>query len=136
MWIISKSRFRVFWEMPGHEAAQVPLSAWHRIVGDKAVAWNSFADVKATYATASIFGDCVIFNIGGNKYRLVTRIRYAPHHKVFILHVLTHAEYDRENWKDDCRCEAPDSLKQKSARARRRAAPQPGGANFKIRPGP
>ena len=50
--------------------------------------------------------DCVIFNIGGNKYRLVTRILY-PSQKVFILKVMTHKEYDQDKWKKECGCFAP-----------------------------
>ena len=45
----------------------------------------------------------MIFNIGGNKYRLVTRILY-PSQKVFILKVMTHREYDENRWKNECGC--------------------------------
>jgi mRNA interferase HigB len=55
------------------------------------------------FATASLVGSCVVFNTGGNKYRLITRVLY-PSHKVLILAVLTHAAYDRDAWKDDCGC--------------------------------
>jgi mRNA interferase HigB len=72
--------------------------------------------VKAAFAGASIVGDCIVFNIGGNKYRLVTRIRY-PSQKVFILKVMTHSEYDKDKWKDECGCfDAPPQKKQKQAR--------------------
>lgn len=58
------------------------------------------------FATASIVGNCTIFNIGGNKYRLVTRILF-PSQKVFVLRVMTHAEYDDDRWKQDCGCYSP-----------------------------
>jgi mRNA interferase HigB len=63
----------------------------------------------AGFGTASLVGNCVVFNIGGNKYRLVTRVLYASH-KVGILKVMTHAEYDDEKWKVDCGCFAPPPL--------------------------
>lgn len=58
--------------------------------------------------SASLVGNCVVFNIGGNRFRLVTRILY-PSQKVFILRVMTHAEYDNERWKTDCGCFEPPS---------------------------
>jgi mRNA interferase HigB len=58
------------------------------------------------FANASLVGACVVFNIGGNKWRLVTRILYRSQ-KVFVLQVLTHLEYDTGKWKDECGCFAP-----------------------------
>lgn len=106
MRVISKTRLREFWESPGYGDAAGPLRAWHTHVSHRSVAWQSWADVKAQYGTASIVGNCVVFNIGGNKFRLVTRILYSSQ-KVFILKVMTHAEYDNEQWKTDCGCYAP-----------------------------
>ena len=62
--------------------------------------------MKAEFGTASLVGNCVVFNIGGNKYRLVTRILY-PSQKVFILKVMTHEEYDEDTWKEECGCYSP-----------------------------
>jgi mRNA interferase HigB len=101
--IITKARLRQFWESPGQEEAQGPLQAWFTHVSKKAVAWHSWADVKADFGKASLVGNCVVFNIGGNKYRLVTRILYASQ-KVFVLKVMTHNEYDEDKWKEDCGC--------------------------------
>jgi mRNA interferase HigB len=67
------------------------------------LSWQSWTDVKAEFARASIVGNCAVFNIGGNKYRLVTRILY-PSQKVFILKVMTHVEYDKNPWKEECGC--------------------------------
>ncbi|MCY3873063.1 MAG: type II toxin-antitoxin system HigB family toxin [Rhodobacteraceae bacterium] len=59
--------------------------------------WSSPSDVKAAYRTASVVGNHrVVFDIGGNKYRLVVRIDY-EHRIVFVRFVGTHAEYDRIN---------------------------------------
>ncbi|HEY3964558.1 MAG TPA: type II toxin-antitoxin system HigB family toxin [Planctomycetaceae bacterium] len=91
--------------MPGHQDAQSPLLNWYDTVKGFDADWHNFADVKAMFGNASVFKDCVIFNIGGNKYRLITRLRYEAH-KIFILHVLTHRDYDRDLWKSDCECQA------------------------------
>lgn len=69
--------------------------------------------MKSDFASASIVGSCVIFNIGGNRYRLVTRILYVSQ-KVFILKVMTHTEYDEDKWKEDCGCFEPPPPKKKS----------------------
>lgn len=106
MRVISKSRLRQFWESPGCEDSAGPLAAWYTHVSNRHVAWLHWADVKATFATASLVGNCVVFNIGGNKYRLVTRVLY-PSQKVFILRVMTHNQYDNVNWKEECGCLQP-----------------------------
>lgn len=103
MRVISIRRLKQFWEASGHEKSRGPLREWHRVVDDKGLTWKHWADVKATYATASIVGDCVVFNIGGNKYRLIARIRYRSH-RVYVLKVMTHEQYDKENWAKDCGC--------------------------------
>lgn len=58
------------------------------------VTWNGPADVKDQYRNASFVGDRVVFNIAGNKYRLVTYINY-PHYTVYVRFVGTHSEYDK-----------------------------------------
>src|SRR5436190_24179192 len=110
MRVISKARLRKFWESPGHSVAEGPLRAWHTHVSSKTVTWQAWGDVKADFGTASLVGNCVVFNIGGNKYRLVTRILY-PSQKIFILKVMTHAEYDQNKWNEDCGCYEPPPLK-------------------------
>lgn len=102
MRIISKRRLREFWQKV--IAARSPLEGWFRVVNDKQLAWADFHDVKTTFASASLVGECVVFNIGGNKFRLITKINYLTHN-VFIRSVLTHAEYDEGRWKKDCGCE-------------------------------
>lgn len=103
MRVVSKARLKVFWESPGHRDAEGPLRAWYTHVNSKTVSWQSWGNVKASFARASIVGDCVVFNIGGNKYRLIVRLRYAPQ-KVFILKVMTHRQYDEQKWQDECGC--------------------------------
>jgi mRNA interferase HigB len=106
MRVISQSRLKQFWGLPGRADAEGPLRAWYRHVSSKTVAWRTWADVKSTFTNASLVGTCVVFNVGGNKFRLVTRILY-PSQKVFVLKVMTHAEYDDDKWKAECGCFAP-----------------------------
>ncbi len=109
MRVISKSRLKRFWETSGHEVAGGPLQAWYRHVNHKTVAWHSWADVKLAFSSASIVGSCIVFNIGGNKFRLVTRVLFVSQ-KVFVLKVMSHTEYDKGKWKVECGCfEAPPS---------------------------
>ena len=58
-------------------------------------------DVRKTFGTADAVGNCTVFNIKGNSYRLITWISYQTK-KVFIKHVFTHADYSKEDWKNDC----------------------------------
>lgn len=106
MRVISKARLRTFWEQAGHRDAEGPLQAWHSHVTSKAVTWLAWGDVREEFGSASLVGNCVVFNIGGNKYRLITRILY-PSQKIFILKVMSHREYDQDSWKLDCGCYQP-----------------------------
>jgi mRNA interferase HigB len=79
-----------------HPDAEPALDAWFRVAkrGD----WHDLMDVRKTFATADAVGKWTVFNLRGNKYRLITEINYR-FHRIYIRHVLTHAEYDREKWK-------------------------------------
>jgi mRNA interferase HigB len=93
MRIIAKRTLRRFWEAhPRGAAARTPLEVWHSIV--EAADWATPADVKATYGDASILKNSrVVFNIAGNRFRLVVRINY-PYRVVYVRFVGTHEEYD------------------------------------------
>ncbi|TBR61015.1 hypothetical protein B4U84_09380 [Westiellopsis prolifica IICB1] len=97
MRIISETRLKQACEKyPDGESS---IRAWIKLV--KAQEWKSFTDVKAT----SIFApdqvkNFVIFDIGGNKYRLITCINYKIK-AIYIREFLTHAEYDKDKWKND-----------------------------------
>ena len=70
------------------------MNVWWKSV-EKA-RWENFSDVKAQFNAADTVGDGrVVFDIGGNKYRLVGRIAYSPYYRVMIKFVGTHGEYDR-----------------------------------------
>ncbi|MFT8245180.1 type II toxin-antitoxin system HigB family toxin [Roseomonas sp. BN140053] len=93
MQIIAKRTLREFWET--HPQAEGPLRAWYALV-DKAT-WTGPADVKAMFRSADFVADNrVIFDIGGNKYRLVVMVAYR-FQRVLVKFIGTHAEYDRIN---------------------------------------
>lgn len=94
MRVIALSTLRAFWENSrAHADAREPTLAWYRhaLHAD----WASPAEVKRDFGTASILRDGrVVFNIGGNKYRLVVWINY-PYRVVYIRFIGTHAQYDK-----------------------------------------
>ena len=85
------STLRAFWTN-GHADAELPLRAWYDTV-DNAV-WTSLADVRNDYPSVDLVGDKLIFNIKGNKYRLICKIEFGRP-GLYIKWVGTHAEYDR-----------------------------------------
>ncbi|MGH7828164.1 MAG: type II toxin-antitoxin system HigB family toxin [Candidatus Binatia bacterium] len=91
MHIISRKPLRDFSER--HPPAKTPLDAWFAEVSR--AKWASFADVKKAFGSADVVaGNRVIFNIGGNKYRLVVKIAYKVG-IVFVRFIGTHVEYDK-----------------------------------------
>jgi len=90
MRIIARKTLQDFWEK--HPDSAEPLKAWFQATGE--AGWKSPQDVKRQYASASILRDGrVVFNIAGNKYRLVAWINYA-YGVVYIRFVGTHRAYD------------------------------------------
>ncbi len=90
MRVISKKRMKEFLEV--YPDSEESLLAWHAEA--KNAAWRNPADIKAQYGSASILKDSrVVFNICGNKYRLVVKIHYSSS-VVFVRFVGTHKEYD------------------------------------------
>ena len=102
MWVVSLKRLREFWGL--RPLAEVPLRAW--FTQTSAAAWRNSSDLRATFPSADPVGDCTVLNLGGNKYRLIARVLYVSH-KVYILRVMTHAEYDRADWPKQCGCYDP-----------------------------
>lgn len=94
MRIIALSTLKAFWQdKPEYGDAKEPILAWHRHVLN--ADWHSPADVKQDFRHASILKDSrVVFNIAGNKYRLVVWINYA-YKVVYVRFVGTHSQYDQ-----------------------------------------
>ncbi len=91
MQIIARRTLRLFWDQ--HPQAETPLRTWYALVA--AAAWTGPADVRAMFGSADFVADNrVIFDIGGNKFRLVVHVAYA-YRRVLVKFIGTHAEYDR-----------------------------------------
>ena len=93
MRIIAVSTLKRYWERSAARAdAREPVLAWYRQT--RAADWSTPSMVKSDFGNASILKDGrVVFNVGGNKYRLVVRINY-PYRVVYIRFIGTHAQYD------------------------------------------
>ena len=96
MRIVAKKTLKNFWESrPEYKDAQGPLEAWHQEA--RQASWSSPADIKKQYRSASILkGNRVVFNIHGNKYRLVVKVNYSVG-VVYIRFIGTHGQYDHIN---------------------------------------
>jgi mRNA interferase HigB len=89
--IVSRKTLVAFWER--HPKAEAPLSNW--FVAVRAADWKTSQDVRNDFKSADFVGDNrVIFDIGGNNYRLIAHVSYI-FKSVLIKFVGTHAEYDR-----------------------------------------
>jgi len=100
MRIIKPGTIRDYWRR--HPAAQASLEEW--LVRTRAGQWNNIIDLRKTFpsADAVIVASgrfVVVFNITGNRYRLVTAIHFNTK-LVYVLLFLTHAEYSQDIWKD------------------------------------
>lgn len=94
MHVISRKRLKE--AATRHPDLAGPLDAWFRIA--KKAGWRSLADVRVTFKHADTVGKWTVFNIKGNQYRLIAEINYI-FSRIYIRYVLTHAEYDRGDWK-------------------------------------
>ncbi|MBZ0331715.1 type II toxin-antitoxin system HigB family toxin [Halomonas sp. ANAO-440] len=91
MRVIAKRTLRQFWQ--GHSDAETALTEWYNMM--LKASWATPQELKAEIRTASILkGGRVVFNIGGNKYRVIVAIRYAQQ-IAWIRFVGTHAQYDQ-----------------------------------------
>ncbi len=98
MRVIARSTLKKFYETPNYGDSKESLEAWYHEA--KRASWNSWADIKEKYGSASILKyNRVVFNIRGNKYRLVAKINYEAQ-IIFIRFMGTHKDYDNINAED------------------------------------
>jgi mRNA interferase HigB len=100
MRLISRKRVREFAEQ--YPDAADALEKWRRVVGE--AEWENLQDVRRVYPHADMVtvasgNPVTVFNVGGNKYRLIAAIHYNGQ-RVYVLRLLTHAEYSKNLWKD------------------------------------
>jgi mRNA interferase HigB len=91
MRVIALKHLRDHWSQPNRRDSEQPLKAWYAVA--KEADWTNFAQLKEQFGSASSVGDRVVFNIAGNKYRLVVYVNYG-FRTIYVRFVGTHAEYD------------------------------------------
>jgi mRNA interferase HigB len=94
MHIITRKRLIEFTKK--HPDCSNALESWCRIV--RRTDFKSFIDLRQTFPSADIVDNLTVFNIGGNKIRLIAAIHYNTH-RIYIRHILSHKEYDRGSWR-------------------------------------
>jgi len=93
MRVIARRTLREFWQKPSCKDCEQPLKAW--LVEAERAEWKTPADIKADYRSASFVANSrVVFNIAGNKYRLVVAVKY-EFGIIYIRFIGTHKQYDR-----------------------------------------
>ena len=92
--VISKKAARLFWEK--HPDSETALRSWLKAMRD--TEFKNLAELRSAFKSVDNVGDLIVFNIGGNKYRLVASVHF-NRGKVYVRHILTHEKYDRGRWK-------------------------------------
>jgi mRNA interferase HigB len=96
MHVISYRRLREFAEK--HADSRDALDDWYRIAVK--ASWSNLVEVQTVFPKAEAVSNFTVFNIKGNRYRLIVSIDYQGQ-LIYLKYVLTHAEYDKEQWKND-----------------------------------
>jgi mRNA interferase HigB len=91
---ISRRKIREFVRL--HPDSESSLKAWYKIA--RKAQWRTFASVQQRYPQADLVGNYTVFNIRGNRYRLIAEINY-QFQQILIREILTHEEYDKDKWK-------------------------------------
>lgn len=81
-----------------HSDCSEPLDSWYKVASK--ANWSNLLEVQSVFPSAEAVGNFTVFNIKGNKYRLIVSIDY-QRQLMYIKYVLTHAKYDKEYWKND-----------------------------------
>jgi mRNA interferase HigB len=104
--IISRRALRRFCESRTHDAAgaEKDLATWYKTA--KGARWEHFGGLKQTFGSADQVGNCVVFDVGRNCYRVIGRVNYNKG-IVYVLRVMDHKEYDKKRWVGTCRCHQP-----------------------------
>lgn len=94
MHIITRRRLVEFAKK--HPDCSSAIESWYRIV--KCTDFNSFVELRQTFPATDRVDNLTVFNVGGNKARLIAAIHYNTR-RIYIRHVLTHKDYDRGFWR-------------------------------------
>jgi mRNA interferase HigB len=89
--------------MERHPDAAAWLKRWWKVASTQR--WQDLQATRVVYPATDQVRCCLVFNVRGNKYRLICRVTYANSWQrgtLLVKQFLTHAEYDRGAWKEDC----------------------------------
>ncbi|NJL77893.1 MAG: type II toxin-antitoxin system HigB family toxin [Richelia sp. RM2_1_2] len=96
MHVIGRRKLREYSQK--HGDCEQALDDWYKIASK--ANWENLIEVQTAYPQAEAVSNFTVFNIKGNKYRLIVSINYEKQ-VIYIKYVLTHAEYDKDKWKND-----------------------------------
>lgn len=94
MHVISRKTLKQFWQQ--HPDSEIALARWFKIM--EQTDFKNFAELRTVFPSADLVDQWIVFNIGGNKFRLIVSAHF-NRNRVYIRHVLTHREYDKGSWK-------------------------------------
>ena len=95
--LISRKALQAFAVL--HPDAREPLDRWYHVA--RKAKWLNLGQVRRDFPHIDTVGNCTLFNIAGNKYRLIVKIRY-EYQTIYVRLILTQASYKRGGWKNDC----------------------------------
>ncbi len=96
MHVISRKKLREFCRT--HGDCDEALDDWYKIASK--AEWGNLIEVQTAFPQAEAVGNFTVFNIKGNKYRLIVSINYEKQ-VIYVKYILTHAQYDKDKWKND-----------------------------------
>jgi mRNA interferase HigB len=96
MHVISRKRLREFCQ--SHADSCEAIYDWYDTA--RQASWQNLIEIQQTYPKAKAVSNFTVFNIKGNRYRLIADIQYQKQ-LIYVKYILTHAEYDKESWKND-----------------------------------
>lgn len=103
MRIISERKLREFWQeqtVSDQKRCENAMREWIKVV--RLADWENFTDIRQTFNHSDIYKCCVIFDVGGNKYRIIAKVKF-EFKILYIRFVLTHRQYDEKKWQADCK---------------------------------
>jgi mRNA interferase HigB len=95
MRLISRRPLKQFWGK--YLDAETGLRHWIKAVEN--ASWKNFADVRQVFGSADQVRNFIVFNIAGNKYRLIVVIHF-DRQRCYVRYILTHKEYDLQKWRE------------------------------------
>jgi mRNA interferase HigB len=97
---------REFWESRKSDSAiaERDFTTWYKLASK--AEWANFGQLKQTFGSADQVGDCVVFDVGNNRFRLIGRVNF-PKGIVYVLKAMDHPEYNKKFWIKDCGCHEP-----------------------------